>query len=147
MGSGALPVSDVADTVGTTAEPAAPDTAMAEPAASADAAMTEPAAPTDAETAPIAPVPAPQPERLPLAQAIARLMAAAGTRFAFTVPGESFLPLLQALPDAGIRVVATRHEGAASFAAEAATQLTGKPQLLLVTRTVGLANAAIDASR
>jgi len=68
---------------------------------------------------------------------------AQGASAAFTVPGESFLPLLSALPEAGIRVVAARHEGAAAFMAEAATQLTGAPQLVLVTRTVGATNAAI----
>jgi acetolactate synthase-1/2/3 large subunit len=78
-----------------------------------------------------------------VARAVADAVAAAGARFAFTVPGESFLPLLDALLGAGIRPVATRHEGAAAFMAEAATQLSGRPQLLLATRTVGAANAAI----
>ena len=66
-----------------------------------------------------------------------------GARLAFTVPGESFLPLLDALPAAGIRVVTARHEGGASFMAEAAAQLSGRPQIVLATRTVGAANAAI----
>ena len=42
---------------------------------------------------------------------VADALRAAGVRYAFTVPGESFLGLLDALGDAGIRVVATRHEG------------------------------------
>ena len=46
-------------------------------------------------------------------------------------PGESFLGLLDALGDAGIRVVATRHEGAAAFMAEAHGQLTGRPAACL----------------
>src|SRR5262245_50544534 len=46
---------------------------------------------------------------------IADALRAAGVRYAFTVPGESFLGLLEGLQAAGIRVVATRHEGAASF--------------------------------
>ena len=49
---------------------------------------------------------------------------------AFTVPGESFLGLLDALEAAGIRVVATRHEGAAAFMAEAHGQLTGRPAVV-----------------
>ena len=75
--------------------------------------------------------------------AIAGAFAAAGTRFAFTVPGESFLGLMDGLVGAGVRVVATRHEGAAAFMAEAASQLTGRPQLVVATRAVGAANAAI----
>ena len=78
-----------------------------------------------------------------MAQVVTDRLVALGTRFAFTVPGESFLPLLDTLPTAGVRVVATRHEGAAAFMAAAAAQLTGKPQLVLATRTVGAANAAI----
>ena len=49
----------------------------------------------------------------------------AGVRWAFTVPGESFLGLLEGLEAVGINVVATRHEGAAAFMAEAHAQLTG----------------------
>jgi len=64
-------------------------------------------------------------------------------RFAFTVPGESFLGLLEGLEAAGIRVVATRHEGAAAFMAEAHGQLTGRPAAALGTRAVGAANLAI----
>ena len=62
---------------------------------------------------------------------------------AFTVAGESFLAILDALTAAGIRVVATRHEGAAAFAAEAYGQLTGRPAVCLGTRAVGAANLAI----
>ncbi len=64
-------------------------------------------------------------------------------RYAFTVPGESFLGLLDVLDEAGIRVVATRHEGGAAFMAEAHGQLTGRPALCLGTRAVGAANLAI----
>ncbi len=78
-----------------------------------------------------------------IGRAIADAFAGAGARFAFTVPGETFLPLIDGLLGAGVRVVATRHEGAASFMAEAAAQLTGRPQLVLGTRAVGAANAAI----
>jgi acetolactate synthase-1/2/3 large subunit len=74
---------------------------------------------------------------------VADAVAAAGVRWAFTVPGESFLDLLDALPAAGIRVVATRHEGGAAFMAEAVGSLTGRPAAVLGTRTVGAANMAI----
>ena len=59
------------------------------------------------------------------------------------MPGESFLGLLDAFEGAGIRVVATRHEGAAAFMAEAHGQLTGRPAVCLGTRAVGAANLAI----
>lgn len=74
---------------------------------------------------------------------IADALRAAGVRMAFTVPGESFLGVLDALEDAGIRVVATRHEGGAAFMAEAYGQLTGRPAACLGTRAVGASNLAI----
>ena len=84
-----------------------------------------------------------QAEARTVGRAIADQLAAAGTRLAFTVPGESFLGLLDGLAGAGIRVVATRHEGAASFMAAAASQLSGKPQVVMATRAVGASNSAI----
>jgi len=78
-----------------------------------------------------------------VAELIAATLRAAGVRIAFTVPGESFLPVLDAFAAAGIRVVATRHEGAAAFAAEAYGQLTGRPAACLGTRAVGASNLAI----
>ena len=64
-------------------------------------------------------------------------------RYAFTVPGESFLGLLEGLTAVGIRVIATRHEGAAAFMAEAHGQLTGRPAACIGTRAVGAANLSI----
>ena len=64
-------------------------------------------------------------------------------RYAFTVPGESFLPLIDALVEVNVRVIGTRHEGGASFMAEAYGQLTGRPGAVLGTRAVGAANMAI----
>src|SRR4051794_39506002 len=74
---------------------------------------------------------------------IADALRAAGVRYAFTVPGESFLGLLDVLEEAGIRVITTRHEGPASFMAEAHGQLTGRPAVCLGTRAVGGSNLAI----
>jgi acetolactate synthase I/II/III large subunit len=78
-----------------------------------------------------------------VAELIAATLRSAGVRIAFTVAGESFLPVLDALDAAGIRIVATRHEGAAAFAAEAYGQLTGRPAVCLATRAVGATNMAI----
>ena len=106
-------------------------------------APVEPAAapaPVD-EPAPIEPAAPAAPKTV--GRLIADTLRAAGVRYAFTVPGESFLGLLDALGDAGIRVVATRHENGAAFMAEAHGQLTGRPAVCLATRAVGAANLAI----
>lgn len=87
--------------------------------------------------------PEPQLVRRTVSQEVARTLFAAGARFCFTVPGESFLPLIDDLEAAGIRVVTARHEGGAAFMAEALAQSTARPQIVMVTRTVGAANAAI----
>src|SRR5437763_448846 len=63
---------------------------------------------------------------------------------AFSVAGESYLEVLDALFDAPeIRLVTCRQEGGAAFMAEAYGQLTGKPGVLLVTRGPGACNASI----
>jgi acetolactate synthase-1/2/3 large subunit len=67
-----------------------------------------------------------------------------GVRYAFGVPGESFLGLLDALYETPeIRLVATRHEGGAAFMADAVGKLTGQPAICMGTRGVGSANLAI----
>jgi acetolactate synthase-1/2/3 large subunit len=76
-------------------------------------------------------------------RAVVEALESAGIDFAFAVPGESFLGLLDALHDSSIRLVATRHEGGAAFMAEAFGQLTGRPAACLATRAVGAANLAI----
>ena len=88
------------------------------------------------------PEPEPEPARS-VGRYIADALRAVGVRHAFTVPGESFLGLLEGLDAAGIRIVSTRHEGAAAFMAEAHGQLTGRPAVCLATRAVGAANLAI----
>lgn len=66
----------------------------------------------------------------------------------FTVPGESFLPVLDALHDTpGIDLVTCRQEGGAAFMACADGALnasgTGRPGLCFVTRGPGATNASI----
>ena len=61
----------------------------------------------------------------------------------YCIPGESYLPVLDALHDAdGIRTVVTRHEGAASNMADAYGKLTGRPGICFVTRGPGATHAA-----
>src|SRR6202048_4027846 len=63
---------------------------------------------------------------------------------AFSVAGESYLEILDALFDAPeIRLVTCRQAGGAAFIAEAYGKLTGKPGVLLVTRGPGACNASI----
>jgi acetolactate synthase I/II/III large subunit len=64
------------------------------------------------------------------------------------VPGESFLPVLDALHDLGTRadaprLVMTRHEAAAANMAEAAGKLTGRAAGCFVTRGPGASHASI----
>ncbi len=66
-----------------------------------------------------------------------------GTDHVFCVPGESYLPVLDALHDAPIKLIVNRHESGSSFMAEAYGKLTGKPGIAFVTRGPGAANASI----
>ena len=62
----------------------------------------------------------------------------------FTVPGESFLAVLDALHDTpAIDLVTCRQEGGVTFMACADGTLTGRPGIAFVTRGPGATNAAI----
>ncbi len=62
----------------------------------------------------------------------------------FTVPGESFLAVLDALHDVpAIQTVVCRQEGGAAFMACADGTLTGRPGIAFVTRGPGATNASI----
>lgn len=60
----------------------------------------------------------------------------------FSVPGESFLAVLDGLHGSGIANVVCRHEGGAAMMAEATGKLTGRPGVAFVTRGPGATNAA-----
>ena len=78
------------------------------------------------------------------AQALVATLEAHGVDRVFCVPGESYLPVLDALRDAaGIRLVTCRHESGAGFMAVADAKLTGRAGTLFVSRGPGAANAAI----
>ena len=77
-------------------------------------------------------------------QLVVAALRAHGVRMAFSVAGESYLEVLDALYDAPeIRLVTCRQEGGAAFMAEAYGKLTGEPGVLLVTRGPGACNASI----
>jgi acetolactate synthase-1/2/3 large subunit len=60
----------------------------------------------------------------------------------FCVPGESYLPVLDALYDSGIAVTVCRNEGGASMMAEAWGKQTGRPGICFVTRGPGATNGS-----
>ena len=61
----------------------------------------------------------------------------------YCVPGESYLPVLDALQGrSDVRTIVTRHEGAASNMADAHGKLTGRPGVVFVTRGPGATHAA-----
>jgi len=65
-----------------------------------------------------------------------------GTELCFGVPGESYLPVLDALHDAPLRLIVARHEGGAANMAEAYGKLTGRPGVCMVTRGPGATHAS-----
>ena len=61
----------------------------------------------------------------------------------FTVPGESFLAVLDALHDTpSIQTVVCRQEGGVSYMADADGKMTGRPGVAFVTRGPGATNAS-----
>jgi acetolactate synthase I/II/III large subunit len=71
-------------------------------------------------------------------------LATQGCERIFTVPGESFLAVLDALPDRPeIEVVTCRQEGGVAFMACADGAMTGRPGVAFVTRGPGATNASI----
>ncbi|MEE4199617.1 thiamine pyrophosphate-dependent enzyme [Erythrobacter sp.] len=78
------------------------------------------------------------------AQLLVRCLEEQGTNRIFTVPGESFLAVLDALYDAkGIDAVTCRQEGGAAFMACADGAMTQRPGVAFVTRGPGATNASI----
>src|SRR6202161_638892 len=78
------------------------------------------------------------------AQAIIEILAAAGIGRLYTVPGESFLGILDAADaDPRFSGIFCRHESGAACMAEPEAKLTGVPAVAAGTRGVGAANLAI----
>jgi acetolactate synthase-1/2/3 large subunit len=68
-----------------------------------------------------------------------------GVEIAFTVPGESFLPVLDGFYEARdkVKLVTCRHEAAAANMADAYGKLTNRPGICLVTRGPGATQASV----
>ncbi len=71
---------------------------------------------------------------------IADVLKAQGGPFLFTLCGGHISPILVAATRRGIRVVDTRHEATAVFAADAVARLSGRPGVAAVTAGPGLTN-------
>jgi acetolactate synthase-1/2/3 large subunit len=71
---------------------------------------------------------------------VAEVLRAQGTSFLFTLCGGHISPILVGCKQRGIRVIDTRHEATAVFAADAVARLTGKPGVVAVTAGPGLTN-------
>jgi acetolactate synthase-1/2/3 large subunit len=75
---------------------------------------------------------------------LVRALREQGVERIYCVPGESYLPVLDALYDVPqIAVVSARHEGAAANMAEADGKLTGRPGICFVTRGPGATHASV----
>jgi len=78
------------------------------------------------------------------AHVLAASLDAHGVDTAYCVPGESYLPLTDALIDfPGIKFVVCRHEGGAGFMAVAHARLRNEPGVCVISRGPGAMNAAI----
>ncbi|MEM7565318.1 MAG: thiamine pyrophosphate-binding protein, partial [Pseudomonadota bacterium] len=65
----------------------------------------------------------------------------AGVKVVFSLSGNQIMPIYDACIDAGIRIIHTRHEGAAVYMAEAYAQLTGEIGVALVTAGPGFTSS------
>ncbi|MEK4027117.1 thiamine pyrophosphate-dependent enzyme [Pseudobacillus sp. FSL P4-0506] len=77
-------------------------------------------------------------------QTIVKVMEKEGVKKAFCVPGESYLGVIDALYEhPSIQLISTRHEGGASFMAEAYAKASGGTGVCMATRGPGAANLSI----
>lgn len=78
------------------------------------------------------------------AEAIVDCLKREGIPNVFCVPGESYLPVMDALLQTEeIRLISARHEGGAAFMAEGFAKASGKPGVVMATRGVGASNLSI----
>jgi acetolactate synthase-1/2/3 large subunit len=71
---------------------------------------------------------------------VAAVLQAHGVRWLFTLCGGHISPILAAAKTKGLRIIDTRDEVTAVFAADAVARLTGKPGVVAVTAGPGLTN-------
>lgn len=74
------------------------------------------------------------------ADLLVKTLANAGVDVIFSLSGNQIMPVYDACIDAGIKIIHTRHEGAAVYMAEAHAQLTGGIGVALITAAPGFAS-------
>lgn len=74
------------------------------------------------------------------ADLLVKTLSNAGVEVIFSLSGNQIMPVYDSCIDAGIRIVHTRHEGAAVYMAEAYAQLTGRIGVAMITATPGFAS-------
>src|SRR5699024_3232364 len=76
--------------------------------------------------------------------AVVRVLEAEGVKRAFCVPGESYLGVIDGVYNhRSIQLISTRHEGGASFMAEAYAKASGDVGVCMATRGPGATNLSI----
>ena len=75
------------------------------------------------------------------ADLLVEMLAEAGVELVFGLPGGAISPVHDALLDSGLRVITTRHEAGAMFAAAGYARTTGKLAVVAVTSGPGVLNA------
>lgn len=85
--------------------------------------------------------PAERPGAISGGEVVAEVLVRHGVRFLFTLCGGHISPILAGAKSRGIRIVDTRHEATAVFAADAVARLTGVPGVAAVTAGPGVTNA------
>jgi acetolactate synthase-1/2/3 large subunit len=79
-----------------------------------------------------------------IAELVAEVLDSVGVRRVYTVPGESFIGLLDVVErHCRMRLISTRHESGAAFMADADAKMTGIPAVALAGRGPGASNLAI----
>jgi acetolactate synthase-1/2/3 large subunit len=73
-------------------------------------------------------------------EVVGEFVAKAGIRNVYLLSGGHIFPIIDALHKRGIRIVDTRHEQSAGFAAEAAAKLHARPAIAVVTAGPGVTN-------
>jgi acetolactate synthase-1/2/3 large subunit len=79
-------------------------------------------------------------------QIVARTLRALGADTIFSVSGNQVLPLFDATGDAGLRIIHTRHESAAAYAAIGFAETTGLPGVVLVSAGPGFLAAGVGVA-
>ncbi len=74
------------------------------------------------------------------AQALVACLKNEGVRRIFTLPGEEIMEMIEAMAEAGIELVITRHEQGAAFMADVTGRLTGKAGVCMSTLGPGATN-------